>query len=165
MARGFDPAAFDIVRQDRERDLSDYRDDRFQERERERPPRQEERSISDISPSRQQTTQEALEIVVYDDSVVLSEPMVRAINDPTIRMTRDGQLTRILPQTDRSILVSMSTGQTRPKRRSRNTKYRRAYKAAFRKCKPKYVKKNGTWKKNGFRRCVQEAHKIASKKA
>ena len=163
MARGYDPAAFDIVREDRERDLSDYRDDRYQERERERPPREEERPIPDLSPSRKQAAQEAMEVVVNDDSIVLSEPMVRAINDPTIRMTRNGELARVLPQTDRSILVSMSTGQTRPKRKSRNTKYRRAYKSAFRKCKSRHVKKDGTWKKGGFQRCVREAHKMAKK--
>lgn len=160
-----DPAAFDIARDDRPRDIRDFRDDRFQERERERPPREEERPIPDRSPSREQASQEAMEVIVNDDSIVLSEPMVRAINDPQIRMTRTGELARRLPQAERAVLVSMSTGQTRPRKRSRATKYQRAYKAAFRKCKPKHVKKDGTWKKGGFTRCVREAHSIAKKKA
>ena len=158
----YDPAAFDIVREDRERDTRDYRDDRFQEREQERPRREEERPRS---PSREMARQKAMETIVNDDSLVLSESMVRAINDPAIRMTRNGELTRRLAQTDRPTLLSMSTGQTRARRRPRATKYARAYKAAFRKCKPKHIKKNGTWKKDGFRRCVQEAHRIARSKS
>lgn len=160
-----DPRAFDVARDDTPRDIRDFRDDRFQERERERPRREEERSISDLSPSRQQAAQEAMETIVNDDSIVLSESMVRAINDPAIRMTRSGELARRLPQTDRAVLLSMSTGETRPKRRSRNTKYRRAYRAAFRKCKSKHVKKDGTWKKGGFQRCVREAHSMAKKRS
>ena len=160
-----DPRAFDIAREDTPRDIRDFRDDRYQERERERPPREEERPIPDRSPSREQAAQEAMEVVVNDDSIVLSEPMVRAINDPQIRMTRNGELARRIPQTERSILVSTSTGQTRVRRKSRNTKYRRAYKAAFRRCKPKHVKKDGTWKKGGFSRCVKEAHAIAKKQS
>lgn len=158
----YDPAAFDIVREDRERDTRDYRDDRFQERERERPRREEDRPRS---PSREMASQQAMETIVNDDSITLSESMVRAINDPAIRMTRNGELARRLPQTDRAVLVSISNGQTRPKRRSRNTKYRRAYKAAFRRIKSRFMKKNGTWKKGGFRRAVSEAHKIAKKQS
>ena len=158
----YDPAAFDIVREDRERDTRDYRDDRYQERERERPRREEERPRS---PSREMASQQAMETIVNDDSIVLSESMVRAINDPSIRMTRDGEFARRLPQTDRSILLSMSTGETRPKKKSRNTKYRRAYKAAFRSVKSRFMKKDGTWKKGGFRRAVSEAHRIAKKRS
>ena len=149
------------MRQDRERDTRDYRDDRNQERERERPPRREDERDSAPSPSFSQTVQDALETVVNTDSVVLDADMVRAINDPAIRMTRDGDLTRLLSnQFSRANLIRF-TGQ---KKKPRMTKYRRAYNAAFRKCKPKHMKKNGTWKMGGFRRCVAEAHKIAKKK-
>jgi hypothetical protein len=46
------------------------------------------------------------------------------------------------------------------KRRS-TTAYQRAYKKAFKQVAPKYKLKNGKWKKDGFKRAVKEAHKIA----
>ena len=160
MSNGYDPASFDIVREEfRERDQRDYRDDRNQEREQERPPRQEERD-SAPSPSLSQTVQDAMETIVNTDSVVLDSNMVRAINDPSIRMTRNGDLTRLLSnQFSRRNLIPMS----RPKKKRGSTKYSRAYKAAFRKCKSRHTKKDGTWKKGGFKRCVQESHKMAKK--
>ena len=159
-----DPAAFDVARDDQPRDIRDFRDDRYQQRERERPPREEERPIPDRSPSREQVRQEAMEIIVNDDSIVLSEPMVRAINDPMVRMTRNGELTTLIPQARRDVLVSAVTGLPIPKRKRRSSKYAKAYKAAFRSIKSRYVKKDGTWKKGGFKRAVSEAHKIAKKK-
>ena len=41
--------------------------------------------------------------------------------------------------------------------------YNRRYGRAFKKCKAKHMKKNGTWKKGGFKRCVKEAHRMAKK--
>ena len=41
--------------------------------------------------------------------------------------------------------------------------YNRRYGKAFKKCKAKHMKKNGTWKKGGFKRCVKEAHRMAKK--
>ena len=41
--------------------------------------------------------------------------------------------------------------------------YNRRYARAFKKCKAKHMKKNGTWKKGGFKRCVKEAHRMAKK--
>jgi hypothetical protein len=41
--------------------------------------------------------------------------------------------------------------------------YNRRYGRAFKKCKSKHMKKNGTWKKGGFKRCVKEAHRMAKK--
>jgi len=41
--------------------------------------------------------------------------------------------------------------------------YNRKYARAFKKCKAKHMKKNGTWKKGGFKRCVKEAHRMAKK--
>lgn len=41
--------------------------------------------------------------------------------------------------------------------------YNRRYGKAFKKCKAKHMKKNGTWKKGGFKRCVKEAHRKAKK--
>ena len=75
-------------------------------------------------------------------------------------MTRNGDLTRLLgTQFSRANLVRLGS----PKKKSRMTKYRRAYNKAFRQCKSKHMKKDGTWKKGGFRRCVAEAHRMARK--
>lgn len=49
-----------------------------------------------------------------------------------------------------------------PKKR-RASAYSRKYKAAFKKVSPKFKKKNGEWKSNGFRSAVRAAHKEAKK--
>ena len=49
-----------------------------------------------------------------------------------------------------------------PKKR-RASRYSRKYKAAFKKVSPKFKKKNGEWKSNGFRSAVRAAHKEAKK--
>ncbi len=41
--------------------------------------------------------------------------------------------------------------------------YNRKYKAAFKRVSKKYKKKNGEWKKNGFKAAVRAAHKEAKK--
>lgn len=43
------------------------------------------------------------------------------------------------------------------------TAYQRKYKAAFKRVAPRYKKKNGQWKADGFRKAVQLAHKEAKK--
>lgn len=42
--------------------------------------------------------------------------------------------------------------------------YQRRYKKEFARLKKNYVKKDGTWKKNGFKACVKAAHAAARKK-
>ncbi len=42
--------------------------------------------------------------------------------------------------------------------------YQRRYKKEFARLKKNYVKKDGTWKKDGFKRCVKAAHAAARKK-
>lgn len=49
-----------------------------------------------------------------------------------------------------------------PKKRKASA-YNRKYKAAFKRVAPKYKLKNGNWRKDGFRRAVREAHKIAGR--
>lgn len=51
----------------------------------------------------------------------------------------------------------------KPKKK-KTTAYQRKYKAAFKKVKSKHKKKNGQWKKGGFKAAVKEAHKIAGGK-
>ena len=50
-----------------------------------------------------------------------------------------------------------------PKSRKRSA-YGRKYKAAFKRVAPKYKLKSGKWKKDGFKRAVREAHRIAGGK-
>jgi len=47
--------------------------------------------------------------------------------------------------------------RTRVKRGA--TKAQKAYGRAFKRLAPKFKKKNGSWKKDGFKRCVKAAHK------
>lgn len=168
MPNGYDPASFDIVREEyRERDDRpdpredrDYRDPRdyLPERERERPDPRDDR------------VREALETITNDDSVVLDSALVEMINDPVIRMTRNGEMTRRTGrdvirrsgQFSRSaILPNLPVPRTR--RKAKNTAYRRAYKAAFKRLKPSKMTKSGKWKKGGFKQVVQAAHKAARK--
>ena len=46
----------------------------------------------------------------------------------------------------------------------KNSAYQRKYKAAFKRISPRYKLKSGKWKKDGFKRAVKEAHKIAGGK-
>ena len=48
--------------------------------------------------------------------------------------------------------------QDKPKRKA--SAYNRKYAAAFKKVKNQYMKKNGGWKKNGFKRAAAAARKM-----
>jgi len=50
-----------------------------------------------------------------------------------------------------------------PKPKKRSSAYQRRYKANFAKIEDNYKLKNGKWKKNGFKRAVQEAHRMSKK--
>lgn len=49
----------------------------------------------------------------------------------------------------------------KPKRK--RSAYNRRYAAAFKKVQKKFKKKNGGWKKNGFKSAQRAAHKIAKR--
>ena len=55
----------------------------------------------------------------------------------------------------------ISTSPSTPRRKV--SAYNRKYKLAFKKVSPKFKKKNGEWKSNGFRSAVRAAHKEAKK--
>ena len=124
MARGFDPAAFDIVREDfRDIDTRE-RPERVPERERERPEREDDRDLPDIPAP--------LMEVVNDDTILVTPEMVDLINDPMMKITRNGQITRRTGrdvirrsgQFSRSnILPSISTTQASTKRRRKSSRY------------------------------------------
>lgn len=50
----------------------------------------------------------------------------------------------------------------KPKRKP--SLYNKQYKAEFKKAAPKFKKKNGQWKKNGFKNCVKHCHKCCKKR-
>ncbi len=50
-----------------------------------------------------------------------------------------------------------------PTKKRKVSAYNRKYKAAFKRVSKKYKKKNGEWKKNGFKAAVRAAHKEAKK--
>ena len=51
----------------------------------------------------------------------------------------------------------------RKKAKRRASKANTRYSKCFKKLKPRYMKKNGGWKKDGFARCVRASHKCARK--
>lgn len=50
-----------------------------------------------------------------------------------------------------------------PTKKRKVSAYNRKYKAAFKRVSKKYKKKNGEWKKGGFKSAVRAAHKEAKK--
>ncbi len=56
---------------------------------------------------------------------------------------------------------SAVTPASKPKRKASSSNKR--YAAAFKKVKGRFMKKNGGWKKNGFRNAARAAHKLAKK--
>lgn len=61
----------------------------------------------------------------------------------------------------RNFVLEEAVKQVKSKRKP--NAHNRAYARAFKRCKAKHQKKNGGWKKGGFKRCVKEAHKLAKK--
>jgi hypothetical protein len=48
-------------------------------------------------------------------------------------------------------------------KKKRSTKYQREYKKNFQKISKEYQKKDGSWKKNGFRMTVKKSHESTRK--
>lgn len=57
------------------------------------------------------------------------------------------------------------TAKKSTKRRAKRkaSAYSKRYGRAFKKLAPKYKKKNGQWKKDGFKRCAAAARRVAKK--
>jgi hypothetical protein len=60
--------------------------------------------------------------------------------------------------------MAMASMEAAPTKKRKTTAYQRKYKAAFKKVKSKHKKKDGQWKKGGFKAAVKAAHKIAGGK-
>ena len=80
-----------------------------------------------------------------------------------VRMTMEEYLQLINGLTsDMGSSSNLEIEEPKPKRRT--TAYQRKYKAAFKKIAPRYKLKSGKWMKNGFKKAVREAHRMARKK-
>lgn len=56
-----------------------------------------------------------------------------------------------------------SKSRKAPKKKRTASAYQKRYGAAFKRLAPKYRKKGGGWKKDGFKRCAAAARKAAKK--
>ena len=63
----------------------------------------------------------------------------------------------------RDIGGDLGDSRPSPKPKRKASAYSKRYGAAFRKLSPKYKLKNGSWGKDGFKRCQKAAHKLARK--
>ena len=63
----------------------------------------------------------------------------------------------------RDITSERGYSRPSPKPKRKASAYSKRYGAAFRKLSPKYKLKNGSWGKDGFKRCQKAAHKLARK--
>lgn len=63
-----------------------------------------------------------------------------------------------------SVMPENTSPLTEKPKRKKTTAYQRKYRAAFKKVKSKHKKKDGQWKKGGFKAAVKAAHKIAGGK-
>ncbi len=61
------------------------------------------------------------------------------------------------------LLLGRTTPKKVAKKAVRKTKKQLNYSKAFKKVQNKYKLKSGKWKKDGFKRAVKEAHKLAKK--
>lgn len=73
-------------------------------------------------------------------------------------------LTGLPPQAVQGFVEGSATGAVeagKAKKGKKASAYSREYKRAFKRVAPNYKKKNGDWKKNGFKAAVRAAHKAA----
>ncbi len=140
MVSGYDPAAFDIVREEF-RDI-DERDLPERERDRDMPERVREddrdRDLPRMSP--------ALVEVINDEMITITPEMLPIINDPEIVVTARGQPARRLSGRNRirssgqfsrsAILPNIATTRTKKKRKV--SKYQKEFGRQLKKLKAKH---------------------------
>lgn len=76
-------------------------------------------------------------------------------------------LTGLPPEAVQGFVEGTSTGAVAAGKAPKSRKvsaYSKAYSKAFKRVAPTHKKKNGDWKKNGFKAAVQAAHKMAGGK-
>lgn len=143
MVSGYDPAAFDIVREEY-RDI-DERDLPEREQERELPERVREddrdRDLPRMSP--------ALVEVINDEMITITPEMLPIINDPEIVVTARGQPARKLTRrTGRNVIRSSgqfsrsalipNIAMTRTKKKRKVSKYQKEFGRQLKKLKAKH---------------------------
>jgi len=106
-------------------------------------------------------------VVPYDMIAIPAHEYFRLNSDPTFQIYIRGGET-IMPtggnvRDVQEVVETMAVEDT-PKPKKRKTARQVAYSKAFKRIAPKYKLKNGTWKKDGFKRCVKEAHRLAGGK-
>lgn len=80
-----------------------------------------------------------------------------------VTMSMDEYLALLAGQT-LEVAAPMSADNTiQPSKKKRSTKYQTAYKRNFKKISKDYQKKDGSWKKNGFKMTVKKAHESTRK--
>jgi hypothetical protein len=80
------------------------------------------------------------------------------VNDPMIRKLLDDASLRETGGAATGFPVPPA-----PKRKRKATAYSKRYGKAFKRLAPKYKKKDGSWKKDGFKRCAAAARRAAKK--
>ena len=102
-------------------------------------------------------------VVPYDMIAIPAHEYFRLNSDPTFQIYIRGGET-IMPtggnvEDVQQVVETMVVEET-PKPRKKTTAYQRKYKKAFATVKPKHMKKDGTWKKGGFKAAVKDAHRM-----
>ena len=77
-------------------------------------------------------------------------------------LTAQGEPT--LKESVEEAFPSTRTKKSRSKPKRKASPAQKRYGRAFRRLAPKYKKKNGQWKKDGFKRCVRAAHRDCRRK-
>lgn len=109
-------------------------------------------------------------VVPYDMVAIPAHEYFRLSSDPSFQIYIRGGET-IMPtggnvQDVQEVVEAVESGGSpqQPPKKKRKTARQVAYGKAFKRIAPKYKLKNGKWKKDGFKRCVKEAHRIAGGK-
>lgn len=83
----------------------------------------------------------------------------------TVTMTMEEylQLLNGLSSDSMAMQGNAQSFESNAKPKKKISAYTRRYRANFRKIESNYKKKDGSWMKNGFKRAVQEAHRMSKK--
>lgn len=102
----------------------------------------------------------ALQTVINDPAIKMNKELVELVNDDDIVLLNSGELARRVGSTRTSANLGPRFDE---KKKPRSSKYIRTYKREFNRLKPRFMTKNGKWKKNGFKACVRAAHRATKK--
>ena len=103
-------------------------------------------------------------VVPFDMIAIPAHEYFRLNSDPTSQIYIRGGET-IMPtggnvRDVQEVVETMAVEETPEPKKKKTTAYQRKYKKAFAKVKPSHMKKDGTWKKGGFKAAVKAAHRM-----